>query len=189
MSIKLNSLSDNMQSFRYANTITNGNFVNTGNWYTNRGTLTVSNNIGILTGDGTNSKVRLGQGIAANNGKKIYFNLRARVTNSICTSILIETYIAPNFTTYTSKNSPVQNEWYTLSGVVTTLASYEFYINHLYTTGSNANGKVMEVDKVLVIDLTTLYGTGNEPTAADCLKIFNFVETTKQPSLSKSLSA
>lgn len=174
------------------NFVTNGNFVDTTGWSAYYATLTAASNILSVTGNGANADPRVYQGtsVPAISGKKIYYRTKAKVTNANCTSILI--YLTDGANTVTGAsvavNNPIQNTVYTLSGVISVGAgltgNIRVWVRNYYADAATANGKVMEVQEVIAIDLTAIFGAGLEPTAAQMtrwLDIFSagWFNTTK----------
>lgn len=175
------------------NIVTGGNFPNTTGWTGINSTLAASNNILSITGNGTSPSARaLGlSNVSGVDGKKIYVRALQRVTNSVSTQLRLDirsSNEAVAIMAYSEPN-PVQNQWYQLSGVVTLGATFTGltvcpYLLHSYADAATANGKVMEVKKVLAIDLTSAFGAGYEPTAAQMTRwidIFSagWFDTTK----------
>ena len=63
---------------------------------------------------------------------------------------------------------PVQNQWYEASVVtVATGVSNLARLYHYYVDAATSTGKVMEIQRVLYLDLTAIFGAGNEPTAVE----------------------
>ena len=154
------------------NLITNGNFVGTTGWTTARGTISAANNTltSTGTGGGTSAGVTFGTAAAATSAKKYYARVRARVTNSACTMIRMSVYDTPFAQIkFIAQNTPTINEWYAVSGVVSLNAgtgTIGMGILQFYADSATQTGKVMEVQEVSLIDLTGIYGAGNEPTKA-----------------------
>lgn len=196
--LKKNIESKNIISFAYSNIVLNGNFSSgTTNWNVLNSSLSTGDAKLLVTGNGTSATAQAFQtsNIPSTQGKKIFFSCKAMVTNSNCTSIIFFVRDS-NGTNYTNgvvvKNNPVINEIYTLNGVATIQSgltgTIQIWTYHSYTTAANSNGKVMEFMDALTVDLTTLYGAGNEPSAANCANIFRFVDGTTQPNFSKQIA-
>ena len=155
------------------NLVTNGNFVNTTGWTAQWSALSAASNTLSVTADGTQAA-----GIAYQNtstasviGKVIYMKCRVRVTNASCTHIdLIVDGVTAGANQTLVFNNPVNGTWYDLSFVATQPAdvtgNIAVKLAHYYATSAIANGKVMEVQEIIAIDLTARYGAGFEPTAA-----------------------
>lgn len=162
------------------NLVTNGDFSNgTTGWSAWNSTLTASGNILSVTNGGADVLSRcikdLGKKFAV--GAKIYVNYSFRVTNSSAANMLIYVRDGASGSIHTSQTvtTPTQNQWYRVSliGTITTnVNTLNLIIQQTYTDAATANGKVMEVQQVFTINLTAMFGAGNEPTVATCDKIF-----------------
>ncbi len=158
------------------NIVTNGNFANGTTGWTNLGTsvLSASNNILSCTGNGASAQPDVYQdtGYAISANKKIYARAYVKVTNAVCSLIRFQGYTTGfgNYFGETTVSNPTQNIIYPLSIVFDTGAvasgNFTLFTKHVYADAATANGKVMEVQNVIVIDLTAKFGTGNEPTAS-----------------------
>ncbi|HSQ88111.1 hypothetical protein, partial [Romboutsia sp.] len=145
--------------------VKNGNFANgTTSWTSVYGTNTVSNGVLSNTGVGTgNSPIAEPiYSVTVNPLSKYYFKARVRVTNSSCQSIIVR---YDGTTTGTDKDvysisSPVQNQWYDISVIATpptdATGNLRTLLRHQYIDATTANGKVMEVQNVMTLDLTAL---------------------------------
>lgn len=151
------------------NIIKNGNFLDgTSGWgaHDDSATLSVSNNTLIATGTGNSANVLCHQGFNANilqTGHKYYVRAILRVTNSECTGIMIQ-FRSSALLEVASQPSPVQNQWYTLSGIITALGTYTTpYVRIMasYPDAATAAEKVTEVREVIAIDLT-VHGLENK---------------------------
>ena len=160
--------------FYPTNFVTNGNFANgTTGWFASpSAVITAANNILTCTGNGGDDIPRF---VAPDNpslfvGKTVYGRFRVRVTNALCAYASFYV-LTPDVRFVGQIISPVENTWYELSGLVVTpgtgtMGTMVFI--HGYADAATANGKVMEVQEVMLIDLTALFGAGNEPSAAWC---------------------
>ena len=110
--------------------------------------------------------------ISAIAGKKYYIRLRVRVLDAICQTIAINRPDA-NFSVITN---PVSGQWYEVKAVRTATHTGGLSITSVYATAADANGKILEIDRaygVMCIDLTALFGAGNEPTKEQCDLMFS----------------
>lgn len=196
--LQKNIKSKNLITFNYSNIVLNGNFSNgITNWNELNSTLSTDGNKLLVTGNGTSGSVSVFQtsNIASTQNKKIFFTCKAIVTNSDCSSIVFFVRDS-NGTNYTNgvlvKISPSINEEVTFNGVATMQSgltgTLQIRAYHSYLSSIIANEKVMEFMEVMAIDLTSLYGTGNEPSANDCANIFKFVDGNTQPNFSKQIA-
>jgi type IV pilus assembly protein PilA len=166
-------LCDNYINLERYNLVSNYDFTSgTTGWNGLYGTTVTSNN-GIMTVTGNGSVVYPQTSISMGSGKvgpsqKMYIRVKARATNSLALSISI--MINQTVTTSQAMKNPlVMNEWYDVSKIVTLNASTgtgnaNFYLHTNYSTIEQAAGNSLEYDYVYVINLTYLYGAGNEPT-------------------------
>jgi len=153
------------------NIIQNGDFEDTTGWTAGYSTISASSNTMTDTGNGTNAYAGIAQYTDApvNTLHDYFLKAKVRVTNSACTMLTIYydgTTAGANklVKTYTS---PTSNTWYDLS-VIDTLPSdatgnFKFMIYQNYADAATANGKIMEVQYALAIDLSNL---SSKPTAA-----------------------
>jgi hypothetical protein len=145
------------------NKITNGDFSNgmTG-WGTYYASSAVSANIVTLTGTGAGTYMDLRKTLATVIGSKYYIRAVAKPIYSIAPTtirIVLTELIGEVI------SAPVNNQSYTLRGIVTATSTAEiFRVIQLYTTVENQNTQKLEVSKPLVLDLTSIFGAGNEPT-------------------------
>lgn len=184
MILRLQKFSDAISSFSYSNILLNGNFNSTTNWNATNSSNTASNNILSNTGSGAGSSPFAFQNLTITNGRKYFMTATARVTNANSSAISIGTSVNA---TMNSISSPTQNTWYTLSAVFTGTTDTYIRIRHTYSSPANSNGMVLQVQNFLAIDLTALYGAGNEPSVTDCAILFKFVDGNSQPNFSKQI--
>jgi len=162
--------------FTNSNLVINDDFSNgtTGWTAASASTHSAANNTLSNTGDGTTLGPTEGQtasSLTAVVGNKLYLKYKHRVTNTVCVSI--HSYLYAGSAVYANQhNTPTQNIWYTDSGIITEPVGWSgpigIYIDHNYADAATASGKVMELQEVMLIDLTAIYGAGNEPTQAWC---------------------
>lgn len=159
--------------------VTNGDFSNgTTGWTALIGNISLTSNILSLTGNGMAEAVILDKTTneTAVSGNKIYLSAFVKVTNSDCNRIEIRVF--GTTTTGTVQvitiSNPVINQLYNIFGVVTIpsdmVGLIKFRLVHYYATAAISIGKVMEiygVNGVLMYNLSTPFGVGNEPTASE----------------------
>lgn len=158
------------------NWITDGNFADESElWTGSDGAVTFAGGICSVTGDGVSGEVGLSQetGLSYVSGMTVYVKAKFRVTNAACSSIDVA-LSGGNEVTTQMQASPTENEWYTISKVVTitngtpddpvliTLAAS-------YADGTAAEGKVMEVDQMILIHLDAYGLQASLVTAIDAL--------------------
>lgn len=127
-------------------------------WTADKATLAVANNVASVTGNGTDAYANLYQSNTnvAVIGDKVYLRVRARVTNALCTSLQLSTtsFAQPVFI-----NNPVANQWYDIYVVIDATATNAILtIRANYADAATANGKVLQVEKPVKINLTTAFG-------------------------------
>jgi endonuclease/exonuclease/phosphatase family metal-dependent hydrolase len=157
---------------KITNLVTNGDFSNgTTGWGVVGSTIAVSNaNLIITPGD---TEVRPSAVSTAfsgvNSGDKIYICLRVRTLNSKLSHIRAR--MANSGLTFpygdVEISSPVENQWYTVSGIISKEITYPSYVILLqaeYPTADDALNSQYEIDYVMAINLTETFGAGNEPT-------------------------
>lgn len=191
--IRLRNLSNILDSFKYTNQTINGNFVDNSDWVLTGATGSVVNNTYTVNGNGTSASPRIQQttSLAYANNKVIYVTAKMKVTNADCASLMIAVYATGMATKTVSIATPTNGTEYTVSGVITCTAggsgNLGMQTQHNYVDAGTANGKTMTVREVMMIDLTSLFGAGNEPSKADCDNIFRFTASTTQPNFSKTI--
>ncbi len=153
------------------NIIKNGNFSNgMTNWSIASSTASVSNNTLSITGSGADNTPRANyDGVKLYSlNHKYYIKASARVITDSCRRLIHRTFGASP--TDTTIEYPVQNTWYTMSNVFTVASEPTSvqYFGHSYVDATTAVGKVMELKEVIAIDLTAMFGVGNEPTKEWC---------------------
>jgi hypothetical protein len=177
--------------YSYSNFITDGNFTDAANWDKANGTLSCSNNIAIITGDGTSLASRLKQVQAITTGTVYYLRATVNVTNSVSTQIILSWYNGAATQTVYTLTTPSINKLYTISGVITatnTDAAAYVQVVQVYADAGTANGKVLNVREFIAINLTSLFGAGAEPSVSACDGLFNFTDSTlSRVSLSNNL--
>lgn len=145
------------------NVIANGNFTNTSFWDAvsgSNGTLSAANNELIYTVVGLVSSSRIQQPSVHTPvvGHKYY------VRGDILPKSANTSYIS--FGGVDSSIVPVANAWNKISRVVTPINTTTFRFYHPTNSGYVANDQV-KFRRMFVVDLTVLYGAGNEPALAE----------------------
>lgn len=175
-----------LEGIKYTATqlVTNGNFANgTTGWVGAVATIAASNNTLMVSGTGTSLIPSANAGITWTQSNKYYIKVKVRVTNSVCTNIRLRNEALS--TLFTIKDNPVANEWYSFSAIYTPNANtVTLKIAHTYADAATSNGKVMEVQDVLTINLTATFGAGNEPSKEVCDVLFaDYFDGTKEVQL------
>ena len=164
-------------NFILENICLNGvDFVSTSGW-TNR----YNSSLSVLTGflQATSGASSAGSALlyrTANDwfiNKKCYAMMKARVTNSDCTSLRFDLRSSTTGTLALQiVENPVINQWYyfrvyaelTFDNIGDIIVIPE----HLYVDSATANGKVMQIEEVQIYDLTDTNGLGSEPDELWC---------------------
>ena len=146
------------------NLILNGDFSNgTTYWLANGATIANTGGVLTITGDGTSHNPRAYFNTGSAIGYQYYAAASMRVT-AAADSLAVYMF-GPERTLVTS---PVAGQWYAVSVVVTaTTVGSAISWRHNYFDSATANGKVAEIKNVLGIDLTVIFGAGNEPTKTE----------------------
>lgn len=144
--------------FPATNALVSPDFEAATGWTADKATLAVANNVASVTGNGTDAYANLYQSNTnvAVIGDKVYLRVRARVTNALCTSLQLSTtsFAQPVFI-----NNPVANQWYDIYDVIDATATNAILtIRANYADAATANGKVLQVEKPVKINLTTTFG-------------------------------
>ena len=161
---KASALYPTFASAAGVNIFSNGDFSgSTTGWSTTGGTQSVSGNTLSSTGNGTSAGIETTQSTntAVTIGKRYYMRYLARVTNSSSNGIrLVLDGTTTGSDQIVSVSNPVQNQWYTLSGIFTVQSDFTGNIKvklvHTYADSATANGKTMEVQEVVCVDVTEL---------------------------------
>jgi len=184
------------ENMNVTNIVTNGNFANgISGWTLYNGTASINNNILTLTGTGGSLLPILEQiqntSVTPIIGHKIYGKIKFKVTNSVCLSVAFQIDGSTGGTnaSMVSISNPVQNNQYSSGGITTVGADFtgniRFVLYHQYADAATALNKVMEVQQVMAIDLTSLFGAGNEPTVQQCDEMFSWFDGSIRMNLNR----
>ena len=163
---------DARTEFEARNEVVNGDFSNGITGWTTGGTSVTANNIlsnTVTTNQYNNAFVLQILNLKKNN--KYYILGSFRVRDSGAVSALLLLYNGSQYEESATINLPVKDVWYTSSNLFTPTTddakTTQMRFRHEYPSGDLANGKVLEVKYVAVIDLTAAFGAGKEPTLAE----------------------
>lgn len=182
-----NQKQDNVEA---QNIVTNGDFANgTDGWSGTYATNTTSNNTLYNTTSGTQA-----MGFAQHSplsafevNKKVYIRARFKGNSSMTsTKIRVQSTVDYSWQPTVAALTSNFTNYNTISGIVTYTNNHtkRLMLEHTYPDAVTANGKVMEVQQVLAIDLTALFGAGNEPTQQQCDEMFaGWFDGTKRMNL------
>lgn len=154
--------------------VNNGNFESTSGWtiaYSGP-TRTAANNVLTITiGTSNNYRPQVYHSVSVEANHKIYYTYTKRVTTSSPASqrnAFLYVSGGSQYIPTTYSNDSVYSDWHKVSGVVTTTRAYtRIYIGRMGASSAPLNqGDTVEYKNVMLIDLTDIYGAGNEPSAA-----------------------
>ena len=152
------------------NLVANGDFSNgTTGWgrYASTCSITAADNTLSVTGTGSQLYAITIQNLSgAADGHEIYIAAKVTVTNSVCVRVLAGMYVSGSAAIAEQVATPVQDSVVSLSGICTTLnniAEIKLFLRHDYASKETAENKVMEAQYITAIDLTNVFGAGNEP--------------------------
>lgn len=151
------------------NLVTNGNFTNASGWSLGGGTLTATNNTGIIAMTETGNLKQTYTDVVA--GEKFYAAIKVKPNfqlNRIDLTLRGSVSVNTGIQTFQLISAPTPNTEHLLSGIATTQAThtgkvevpFRFYIDN----GATGN---IEVRYFIVINLTKTFGAGKEPTKAE----------------------
>lgn len=141
--------------------VQNGNFVNTSNWNSG-GSFTVSNNIGTFKAASQYANVTQTLSSSAPNHKYLFMvTAKAYSNNGVYVLLRNMTSISP--ATYTNiVNEKLSTSWQTITKIVE--SSNDCVQLRVYAQDNNSSGwGNIELKNYMLIDLTQMFGAGNEP--------------------------
>lgn len=153
------------RSLKVTNVVLNSNFANgTTECTANSSTHSVTDNILLNTGNGASSAPYeiVNTKIKPINNNRYYIRANILITDAVCLKIwaALDTEHASSMQT-AQTNTPTQNQWYSISGVITWTNNYETETLRLqarrqYADATTANGKEMKIKELLVVEISTL---------------------------------
>ena len=111
---------------------------------------------------------------------KVFCKMRVRVTNPNATSVLIKLKgsISGTVAYILNQATPIENEWYDVNMVLTLPSDFDgnvqFEVAHVYLDATTATGKVLELQYMLLTDLTEDYGATKEPTLDEMIYLLSY---------------
>lgn len=162
------------------NLVQNGDFRNgTSGWSAGGSPLSADNGVLRITATGTTDSPYVSCDLfTKRRGQKLYVRVKAKVTNSECQYIRLMVGLHSVY-----QYAPEANKEYLISGVLTMpIADGDIWyvVYHGYENAEVATGKVMEIREAMTVDLTAMFGAGNEPTKEECDKMFShYIDGTK----------
>lgn len=151
--------------------VENGNFASTSGWVGDNCTISASDNVGTITIGSMSTTPNINRlDITPENGHTYYMSVEVNPTETMAAAAL-----AISSSIYKARMTDIPTGWHKISGIVTTgsdslLNRTMLYLN--YGTGDNT-GKTVSVRNYMTIDLTQMFGAGNEPaTVAEFERMF-----------------
>lgn len=172
-------MSATLRGMTVTNLVQSGDFSDLSKWRSVPDNVEVENGIVKVTGPSTINVISIRQNNSLKTlplGHKEYVRARLRVRDDESTRLRIRLYAG---TTDAFVNDPDKDKWYDLSGIVTGTTSsannnwQPFIFDSTYENIEATTGKVLEVEKPIHINLTELYGAGNEPSKEECDRLFS----------------
>ena len=149
------------------NIITNGNFIDTSSWELGQCTTTASNNVLSMTGTGGMAYQYITNSTAYGAiDDIIYTTLKVNLTDSLVAKFMLYANGGANGYVFENVNSPVYAESpFILSGTLKLSVEVMDKINFIayYANETDCTGSVVEVSNCISLNLTSIYGKGNEP--------------------------
>lgn len=145
--------------------VQNGNFTSTSNWTNYRSTGSVANNIYTLVGNANEVYCSILQDVGSVVGHKYYIRGEVMTPDSDISQIRI------SFDNSISGGqlSPSAGTWYKQS-LIRTAVDTQGRAEALLYHATSINGKTLNVRNVFVLDLTLMFGVGNEPTTTSAVE-------------------
>ena len=142
------------------NEIVNGSFAKgSEGWTSHNGSITTSGDTIRITGGSSGVSLQLWQPSASPTGRKYYLTAHVKAVEDI-SRIRLSSY--PETYVLRQLNAPSHSEWLRVSAIYD--AKYNLTRTLFFTFDSEGTG-LAELKHPLIIDLTTTFGKGNEPTA------------------------
>ena len=148
--------------------VNNGNFKTTTGWAVTRGTMAVSSNTltYTITNAGSGNQNRLYTSVDFIAGHK-YFAIAT--VNTSASKTLRFFAMTPTTVSFPFNTTLSANEWITIADINT--VNYNDTQFGIYCQNNNTNGDTLQVQNMMLIDLTAMYGKGKEP--PDTLTVIN----------------
>jgi hypothetical protein len=162
------------------NIVKNGNFTDAINWTGVNGTLNITDNTAIITGDGSSSVIGIRQDFnLVMSATNFFIKFKIKVPDG-CTKITFVSYHSTDGSISITKDSPTTGIWLDFSAIANIGSIGYVRINTYFDSADAAEDKVIEIKEVMLINVTQTFGSGNEPTKEQCDQIFtNWFDGTK----------
>lgn len=162
------------QYMRWNQLVNHGNFDSTSGWTRyNSSTMTfsVADNVGIVNITGSQRQPLMYRSFSMDDGHIFYYSHTLRITAATTRNFRTGRLYTPTQYFQTANFSTNQfTDWKRVSGVITAnSAKTRMYVGFYGQTSSSTlvAGDKLEIKDCMLIDLTDIYGAGNEPTAAE----------------------
>lgn len=162
------------QYMRWNQLVNHGNFDSTSGWTRyNSSTMafSVADNVGIVNITGSQRQPLMYRSFSMEDGHIFYYSHTLRITAATAQNFRTGKLYTPNQYFQTANFSTNQfTDWRRVSGVITAnSAKTRMYVGFYGQTSTStlAAGDKVEIKDCMLIDLTDIYGAGNEPTAAE----------------------
>jgi hypothetical protein len=164
-------------------------------WARLNGAFSAASNVLTFVADGTATYplVQQDTSIPFVTGHKIYACAKLATTNLAPTFYLkmqIRSSAGGTYVTTGQANSPILNTEYFVSGIATPTDGSGGTFRLKFEFGSSQNGTTVTIKEVFMVDLTAIFGAGNEPSVADfetLVKKYNansmFINTVLTPNV------
>ncbi|MGF2052837.1 M14 family zinc carboxypeptidase [Enterococcus casseliflavus] len=141
--------------------------LNWGSANTSDGLMTVGNRRLSIVGYGNSNTLRLRQAVDFDATHKYYISTQIKMlsSNTLKISLRVES------TEIASMNNPQRAVENTLTGITSGQSGSTYYIRADFSSNENQKDQEMIIGKPIIIDLTEIFGFGNEPD----LETFNYV--------------
>lgn len=168
-------------TFKATNLMKSGDFSQglTG-WAAQGGTASVASNTYSLVGNGTLGKIgtynAVGYRYLGKEGHKIYMRARVMTSSTNASGLLIYATDGTKQANLDDREfsiaNPKQDIWYDISGIIIQPSEFEgkdirHFILASYSSPAEALGKTVQIFRPLAIDLTEVFGAGNEPSSVE----------------------
>lgn len=157
--------------------ISNGSFIGTTNWSATRGTISASNNTltYALTQSGTGNQCRIYTPVAFSTSEIGHKYFAIATVKSNAQKYIRFASMGAQTISFPATSEVLANTWTTLT-VIANVTAYNNTSFAIYLQNNNTVGDTLEVQNCMLIDLTEMYGEGNEPTTtqqviSDCALI------------------
>ena len=148
--------------------VKNGNFSITDGWNRSYADISVSGNIATIKSTNNSQPIQIYHLLKIPEGHKVYMTAEYKFEKDISTG---KAFVG--FSTYGITTNYVANTWKRNSGIYTVKSDNTIEANIHILSGVLTTEEKMYARNFMTIDLTLMFGAGNEPTLEECQKIFS----------------